>query len=125
MTMTFNDHDRRHFIDFYIKMDAIWAEEFDEEEYTNIHYATLFFQLWNKNKPVSKTDAYRFMHNISSQTAQKYLNKAIKRGSIIEIDNPEDKRSKLVTLSKHTKNSLIRCIDATLLESQGFFNKQK
>ena len=121
--MTFSDSDRHHFIDFYLKMDAIWAEEFDEEEYTNIHYATLFFQLWSKAKPVSKTDAYRFMHNISLQTAQKYLNKAIKRGSIIEIDNPDDKRSKLVTLSEHTRTTLERCIDATLSESQNFFNK--
>ena len=52
----------------------------------------------------------------SAHTAGKYLETAIREGMILETDNPEDGRSKLLTLSPAMRRRLDAFFDAAVEE---------
>ncbi len=71
--------------------------------------------LWRTDGPQRKTDALDLMKGIKSvHTAGKYLDTAIKRGIIVETDNPQDARSKLVALSADMRGRLDGFFDAAV-----------
>ena len=75
----------------------------------------MFTNIWEKDAPVRKTDALRFMTAIKSpHTAGKYIETAIRKGILIEEDNPEDARSKLLRLSPDMRTRLDAFFDSAV-----------
>jgi hypothetical protein len=67
--------------------------------------------------PVTKTDALRCMTGVkSAHTAGKYLETAIREGLLIEQENPEDKRSRIIVLAPVMKQRLDRFFDGAVSE---------
>jgi hypothetical protein len=89
-------------------MGGSWVHVFgDDTEFYSSAYWDLLTNIWVKETPVRKTDALRFMTNIKSpHTAGKYVETAIVKGILIEEDNPEDARSKLLRLSPEMRRRL-------------------
>jgi len=85
-----------------------WLEVFrGDTEFYQASYWDLFTRMWKAQTPVRKTDALKFMVGIkSAQTASKYVETAIKKGLILEKDNPDDARSRLLELSSQMKERL-------------------
>jgi hypothetical protein len=52
----------------------------------------------------------------SPHTAAKYVDTAVRRGILIESDNPDDARSKLLALSPEMKQRLDGFLDAAVSE---------
>ena len=114
MKLKYNDEQRREYFSTTRKMGESWLTVFDEdEEFYSSAYWDLLTNIWMKDAPVRKTDALRFMTNIKSpHTAGKYVETAIAKGFIIEGDNPDDARSRLLRLSPDMRARLDRFFDS-------------
>lgn len=108
MDLKYNDQQRKEYFRTTQKMGSSWLSVFEEdEEFYSSAYWDLLTSIWIKDAPVRKTDALRFMTNIKSpHTAGKYVETAIAKGILIEEDNPEDARSKLLRLSPRMREQL-------------------
>jgi len=114
MDFKYNDKQRKEYFKTTQKMGASWIGVFeDDEEFYSSAYWDLLTNIWMKDSPVRKTDALRFMTNIKSpHTAGKYVETAIAKGILIEEENPQDARSRLLRLSPKMRERL-----------DGFFDK--
>ena len=82
------------------ELDDAWVETFHETGFSDVYFSRLFSELWLRGSDaVSKTDAYGFVTGVGTQTAMKYVRKAIDEGCLIEVDNPADARSRLIRMS--------------------------
>jgi len=82
------------------ELDDAWVETFHETGFSDVYFSRLFSELWLRGSAaVSKTDAYGFVTGVGTQTAMKYVRKAIAEGYLIEVDNPADARSRLIRMS--------------------------
>ena len=101
MTLTYNNDQHRLYLEFTDGIGQGWIEVFEgDTQFYSAAYWDLLTAVWRAEGPVRKTDALGFMKGIkSAHTAGKYLDTAIDHGSLIETNNPEDARSKLLTLS--------------------------
>ncbi len=101
MTKGYNDAQRREYLHMIDRVGGAWLGVFgDDTEFYSASYWDLLTRLWRSTAPVRKTDALEFMTAVkSAHTAGKYLERAIERGFVVETDNPEDARSRLVALS--------------------------
>ncbi len=82
------------------ELDDAWVETFHETGFSDVYFSRLFSELWLRGSAaVSKTDAYGFVTGVGTQTAMKYVRKAISEGYLIEVDNPADARSRLIRMS--------------------------
>ena len=101
MTAGYNDAQRREYLLMIDRVGAAWLRVFgDDTEFYSANYWDLLTRLWRAAKPVRKTDALGFLTAVrSAHTAGKYLERAIERGFVVETENPEDARSRLVSLS--------------------------
>jgi hypothetical protein len=80
--------------------DDYWAPLFGEDEFLDRHYRDLFAQMWvRQDLPMSRSDAYLCMKSLSAQTAMKYVNRAVERGYLQEVENPDDRRSRLLVIT--------------------------
>jgi len=80
--------------------DEYWATLFGEDEFLDLHYMKLFLQMGTRqDQPMSRSDAYLCMKSLSAQTAMKYVNRAVERGYLQEIENPDDRRSRLLVMT--------------------------
>jgi len=80
--------------------DDYWATLFGGDEFLDLHYMKLFVQMWiRQDLPMSRSDAYLCMKSLSAQTAMKYVNRALERGYLQEIENPDDRRSRLLVMT--------------------------
>lgn len=113
MELKYNDKQRKEYFRTTQRMGASWIGVFeDDEEFYSSAYWDLLTNIWSKDGPVRKTDALRFMTNIKSpHTAGKYVETAIARGFLIETENPEDARSRLLSLSADMRGRLDRFFD--------------
>jgi DNA-binding MarR family transcriptional regulator len=95
-----------------------WLRLFDDNtEFYSAIYWDLLTRLWKENKPVRRTDALRFMTSIkSAATAGKYIDEAIQQGLLCESTNPQDARSKLLTLSPDMRDRLDAFFDEAIDE---------
>lgn len=99
------------------KLDRHWAETFDDGDFFDLHYSALFTEMWLRDgRPVPRTEAYAFMQSLSPQTAMKYLNRALAEGYLLEVENPDDRRSRLIAMSPKLKARLDDLIDYALAE---------
>ncbi len=117
MARPLSDKDRFVLAQTLKRIGLAWQQMFREGDYCASNYFDLFTEIWlRQGEPVYKTDCYRFMPGISSQTAKKYLQHAIARGYLRESDNPQDKRSKLITMSPELKAIMEQSYDLTAHE---------
>ena len=113
MNLQYNEAQRREYLNMLDRIGMEWLDVFQgDTEFYQSAYWDLFTRLWKSGAPVRKTDALKFMVGIkSAQTAGKYIETAIKKKLIIETDNPEDARSRLLELSPDMKERLDRLFD--------------
>ena len=77
-----------------------------DADFADINYSDLFTGLWLAGRPVRKQEAVEFMHHLGPQTAKKYLDKAIAKGRVVEVVDPDDRRARLIELSSGLKEDL-------------------
>lgn len=101
MTAGYTDAQRREYLLMIDRVGGAWLRVFgDDTEFYSANYWDLLTRLWRAAEPVRKTDALGFLTAVkSAHTAGKYLERAIERGFVVETENPEDARSRLVGLS--------------------------
>lgn len=118
MTLRYSAEQRKLYLNMTDKIGAGWVEVFQgDTEFYSAAYWDLLTNIWRQDAPVRKTDALRFMTGIkSAHTAGKYIESALQRGILLEAENPQDARSKLVTLSPDMRDRLDRFFDQALDE---------
>ena len=120
MTLKYSAEQRKLCLNMTDKIGAGWVEVFQgDTEFYSAAYWDLLTNIWRQDAPVRKTDALRFMTGIkSAHTAGKYIDSALQRGILLEAENPQDARSKLVTLSPDMRDRLDQFFDRALDEVQ-------
>lgn len=105
MSLTYNNDQHRLYLEFTDGIGQQWVDVFQgDTDFYSAAYWDLLTAVWRAGKPVRKTDALSFMTGVKSpHTAGKYIDKALSHGYLQETDNPEDARSKLITLSPETR----------------------
>ena len=108
MDLQYNETQRKEYLNMTDRIGMQWLEVFQgDTRFYQAAYWDLFTRLWKAGSPIRKTDALKFMVGIkSAQTAGKYIETAIKEGLVLEEDNPEDARSRLLELSPPMKQRL-------------------
>lgn len=101
MPPTYSKVQRHLYLDFLGTVGRRWLAVFDgNTEFYSAAYWDLLKEVWRHDGPVRKTDALGFMTNVKSpHTAGKYVDTALRHGFLVETENPEDARSKLISLS--------------------------
>lgn len=103
---------RVRFVQALRQLDLRWAEVFDDGDFYDLHYSNLFTEIWLRDgRPVTRTEAYGYMTYLSPQTAMKYLNRALEKGYLVEVENPEDRRSRLVAMSPKLESRMDALVD--------------
>ena len=118
MPLTYNDQQRRAYLAFSNKVGAGWITLFEgDTEFYSAAYWDLLTHLWRHQEPVRKTDAINAITGVKSPlTASKYIVTALARGLIIEKDNPNDARSKHLTLSPQMRGQMDTFFDDVIDE---------
>ena len=106
--LKYNDDQRREYLHLTEQVGRKWIEVFEgDTDFYSAAYWDLLSGLWRAGGPMRKTDALDLMNGIKSvHTAGKYLETTLRRGMVVETDNPQDARSKLVALSSDMKGKL-------------------
>lgn len=114
-------HEKRcQFIQFLANIDEYWVEVLGDKRFHDLNYYDLFTQMWLKlntgaHGQFRKSDLYMFMPNVSQRTAIKYIQVAINHGLLIEHTDPEDLRSKQITMSDDLKRKIEKFLDHAIL----------
>lgn len=118
MVLKYNRQQYKEYLRMTARRGMSWLNVFgDDRDFWSAAYWDLFTSLWDSDGPVRKTDALKFMRAVkSAHTAGKYVDAAISKGFLIEEDNPEDARSKLLTLSSDMRDRLDAFFDAAVGE---------
>ena len=106
--LKYNNAQRREYLTMIDRIGLGWIAVFEgNKEFYSSAYWDLLTQLWRQDGPVRKTEALGYMQAIkSAHTAGKYVQDALDHGLIVESDNPEDARSKLVALDPQMRERL-------------------
>ncbi len=112
----YNDAQRREYLNLTEKVGMNWMEVFEgDQDFYSAAYWDLLTGIWRAGEPLRKTEVLGLMKGIKSvHTAGKYLETAITRGIVVETDNPQDARSKLVALSPEMQKRLDGFFDAAV-----------
>ena len=116
--LKYNEDQRQEYMQLMGRMSVNWLEVFGGKEvFYSAQYWDLFTTIWRSARPVTKTEALKCMTGIkSAHTAGRYLETAITEGLLVEEDNPEDKRSRLIRLSPEMKRNLDVFFDRAVSE---------
>ncbi len=108
MPHAFSNAHHRMYLDFMESNAEHWIAIFDgNHDFYSAAYWDLLRGMWRAEAPVRKTDALGLMAAVkSAHTAGKYIDAALRYGYLIEHENPEDARSKLITLAPHMRERL-------------------
>ncbi len=108
MTLRYNTDQHREYLDMIDRVGRNWLDVFEgDTEFYSAAYWDLLTRIWKNHAPVRKTDAIGFMTAVKSpHTAGKFVDTAMRRGLLVETDNPDDARSKLVALTPHMRERL-------------------
>jgi len=111
--LKFNDDQRREYLHLTDQVGRKWLEVFEgDADFYSAAYWDLLTGIWRVGGPMRKTDALQLINGIKSvHTAGKYLETTLQRGIIVETDNPQDARSKLVALSPDMRGKLDQFFD--------------
>lgn len=94
------------------ELDDAWVSAFHRAGFGDVYFSRLFTELWlHDAAAISKSDAYDLVKGVSSQTAMKYIRRAIAEGYLEEIDNPSDGRSRLLRMSPRLRSLFTQVID--------------
>lgn len=116
--LRYNTAQHQEYLDMIERIGHRWLEVFqgDTEFYSSVYW-DLLSRIWRSEAPVRKTDALGFMTAIkSAHTAGKYVETAIQRGILLEAENPDDARSKLLSLSPEMRRRLDVFFDGAVSE---------
>lgn len=118
MALSYNATQHREYLNLLDRVGAAWLKLFGgNTAFYHAAYWELFTRIWREETPVRKTDALRFMTGVkSAHTAGKYVGTAIDQGYLVEQNNPEDARSKLVGLSDDMRVKLDQFFDECVNE---------
>jgi hypothetical protein len=118
IALKYNDDQRREYLIMTDEIGHTWVQIFEgNTEFYSAAYWDLLTSMWRNNKSVRKTDALGFMKAIkSAHTAGKYIESALSYGFLIEMDNPDDARSKLLVLSDDMRLKLDSFFDNAVSE---------
>jgi len=106
------DLTRTRFLLALRELDGAWVEAFHKAGFGDVYFSRLFTELWLKgDEAVPKTDAYALVQEVSTQTAMKYVRRAIAEGYLEELDNPADGRSRLLRMSPRLREQFNGVID--------------
>lgn len=116
MGASYSRAQRKQYLEMTDNIGRIWLNVFQgDTDFYSAAYWDLLTETWRADKPVRKTDALRYMKAIkSAHTASKYVETSIKKGFLIETDNPEDARSKLLSLSPDIRQRLDLFFDTAI-----------
>ena len=99
-------HQRHQFVTALNSMDSAWVRFLQDKDILDINYSDLYTGLWSAEQPLRKQEALLLMRHLSPQTAKKYLDNAIAKGLLVELQDPSDGRAKLIALSPEPKRRL-------------------
>ncbi len=101
MAGRYNSDQRMEYLNMTNRIGQRWVDVFEGDvEFYSAAYWDLFTGVWQAAGPVRKTDALKFMTAVkSAHTAGKYVDAAVAHGVLVETENPEDARSRLLDLS--------------------------
>jgi hypothetical protein len=113
MTIKYTRAQQKQYLEMADTIGRSWLDVFQgDTDFYSAAYWDLLTEIWRSDRPVRKTDALRYMKAIkSAHTASKYVESSIKRGFLLETDNPEDARSKLLSLSPDMRSRLDQFFD--------------
>lgn len=108
MTLKFSEDQRQQYLLMTDRIGGGWIHLFgDNTEFYSAAYWDLLTGIWRVRGPVRKTDALKMMKAIkSAHTAGKYIDTALQSGILVEEDNPQDARSKLLRLSPDMRQKM-------------------
>ena len=106
-------HERRtQFLLALRELDDAWVTTFHKTGLGDVYFSRLFTELWLRNDAaVPMTEAYALVQGVSTQTAMKYLRKAIAEGYLEELPSSTDRRSRLVRLTPRALEQFNEVID--------------
>ena len=106
-------HERRKkFLLALRELDDAWVSTFHKTGLGDVYFSRLFTELWLRNEAaVPMTEAYALVQGVSTQTAMKYLRKAIEEGYLEELPSRTDGRSRLVRLTPRALEQFNEVID--------------
>jgi hypothetical protein len=106
-------HERRkRFLLALRELDDAWVSAFHKTGLGDVYFSRLFTELWLRNDAaVPMTEAYALVQGVSTQTAMKYLRKAIAEGYLEELPSRTDGRSRVLRLTPRAREQFTEVID--------------
>lgn len=93
-------------------VDQAWFDTFRQSGFSDVYFSRLFTELWLLgDTPLTKSDAYELVKDVSTHTAIKYVRNAIQAGYLEEFDNPEDGRSRQIRMTPLLRERFESVID--------------
>lgn len=119
--LKYNAVQRKEYLNMMDRVAGNWLAVFSGNElFYSAQYWDLFTKLWRSEKPVTKTEALKFMTGVkSAHTAGRYVETALAEGLLVEWDNPGDKRSKFIALAPDMQTRLDSFFDKAVSEVRG------
>lgn len=113
------DARRRQFIQLLSNTDQYWIDTLGNPLFHDLNYYDLFTQMWLRlngapGDTFHKSELHQLMPNISQRTAVKYIQIAINHGLLIEQIDPDDLRSRRVTMSLDLKQKIELFLDYSI-----------
>lgn len=110
---------RREFIQLLNSTDQYWMDVLGDKLFHDLNYYDLFTQMWLRLDGATrdtfyKSELHQLMPNISQRTAIKYIQIAIDHGLLIEHMDPEDLRSRQITMSAGLKKKIELFLDYSI-----------
>lgn len=110
---------RRQFIQLINSTDQYWMDVLGDKLFHDLNYYDLFTQMWLRLDGTTrdtfyKSELHQLMPNISQRTAIKYIQIAIDHGLLIEHMDPEDLRSRQITMSAGLKQKIELFLDYSI-----------
>jgi hypothetical protein len=107
--------ERLRFVQLINLTDQCWMNVLGDELFHDLNYYDLFTKMWLKHDHVfHKSELHQLMPNISQRTAVKYVQIAIDHGLLIEHTDPQDLRSKQITMSADLKRKIELFLDYSI-----------